>query len=307
MDLYQALIGAAPTDLQQQKALAEQLRRRRSFGELGALTGDRVLQPFGANMIKEADKYAEDIQGTRQKDIDNAQTKAYQDSQTSHMKAMEDLTRRGQTLDHIYQMLMAQAAMQKAENSGTQKPARLTYADRGKLENMASTVNAADSALSGFKDEYAQRFGPGPQSKLPNALSAVGLSTKAMDEASNWWAQWKLLYTLPQRNATFGATLTPNEHRAWAEADINPSMDPNTIRDRIGKVLKIVKSKGALMNKTYTTQYGEDLISDYGLPSEQDLIQPKGPGAPSVPAAKPGTLTPAEQAELAALRKKHGR
>jgi hypothetical protein len=275
-DLYQAIIGAAPTDVQKQAEIAAQLRRRRSFGELGALTGDRVLQPFGQGMTKQADEYAKLIGENREKGIDDAQTKAYQDAQTAHMKAMEDLTRRGQTLDHIYQMLMAQAAMEKADKTGQPKPARLTYADRTKLENMASEINGADDLMGTFDDKYAQRLGPGPQSKLPNALSAIGLSTPDMDKSANWWAKWKLLYTLPERNRTFGATLTPHEKAAWAEADINPSMDPKTIRDRVSGILKIVKNKGALMNKTYTTQYGADLISDYGLPDESSLIQPQG-------------------------------
>lgn len=304
MDLYQALIGAAPTDIQQQQALAEQLRRRRSFGELGALTGDRVLQPFGQGMSRQADEYAKEIQGTRQKDIDNSQTKAYQDAQIAHMKALEDITRRGQDLDHMYRMLMAQAAMEKADKTGTPKPSKLTFADRNKLENMASLVQAANSTMGDFKDEYAQKLGPGPQSRLPNALSAIGLSSKDMDEASNWWASWKLLYTLPQRNATFGATLTPHEKAAWDEADINPSMDPKTIKDRVGKVLTIVKNKGALMKKTYTHQYGDDLISDYDLPDEANLLQaPKS----SVSPAQSGELSPEELAELQMLRKKHGR
>lgn len=284
-DLYQALIGAAPTDLQQQAELAAQLRRRRSFGELGSLTGDRVLQPFGQGMIKQADEYAKELQGTRQKDIDNAQTKAYQDSQLAHMKALEEITKRGQDLDHQYRMLMAAASMQKAENSGVQKPAKLTYADRNKLENMSSLIRSAEDTIGGFQDDYAQKLGAGPQSRLPNALSALGMSTDDMDKSANWWAQWKLLYTLPQRNATFGATLTPHEKAAWDEADINPSMKPDTIRDRVGKVLKIVRNKGALMNKTYTTQYGKELISDYDLPGTEDLIQPQGHEAVSVPGA----------------------
>lgn len=296
-NLYEVLLGAAPTDPQKQAAVANQLRRRRSFGELGALTGDRVLQSFGEDATKSADNYAKLIQDTRQKDIDNAQTKAYQEGQLGHMRATEDLTRRGQNLDHVYQMLMAQAANERAEKTGTPKTARLTYADRNKLEQTAGIINNADELLSSFKKEYTQKFGPGPQSKLPNAMSAVGLSNRGMDEAANWWAGWNLIYSLPQRNATFGATLTPTEKRSWSESDINPAMDENTIRARAQTVVNILKQKGYLMNKTYQTQFDPEVIAEYGLPGAQTPQES--------PAPKAGALTPEEQAELMELRRKH--
>lgn len=274
-DLYSYLIGAGP-DKQTQSAIADQLRRRRSFGELGSLTGDRVLQPFGQAMSKQSDAYAKDLQNIRQKDIDNAQTKEFQTGQLGHMKGVLAETTRKDTMEHVFQMLMAQAALEKADKTGSVKPSKLTYADRTKLENMAQLVNGADDTMSTFKDEYAQRLGPGPQSKLPNALAAVGIGTPGSKDAANWWGQWNLLYTLPQRNATFGATLTPHEKQAWAEADIGPSMSGAQIRDRVGRVLKILKSKGGLMNRTYHAQYDPEVIDSYGLPGEENIMGPAG-------------------------------
>lgn len=278
-DLYSYLIGSAPTDKQKQAEIASQLRRRRSFGELGALTGDRVLQPFGAQMSQKADEYAGMLQNTRQKDVDNAQQERYQAGQLDHMKEVERLQERGQNLDHLYQMLMAQAALNRADKAGP-KPSRLTYSDRNKLEQMSGMIRDADETLDTFNDKYAQQFGPGPQSKLPNFMSSIGLSTDNMDEGANWWAKWNLIYSLPQRNATFGATLTPTERQAWAESDINPSMDPKTIKSRAGKVVEILKRKGAMMNRTYQNQFDPELISDYDLPGEEYLQPPAGGHGP---------------------------
>jgi hypothetical protein len=42
-NLYDVLIGEAPTDADKAAATAAALRRRRAFGELGVLSGDRVL------------------------------------------------------------------------------------------------------------------------------------------------------------------------------------------------------------------------------------------------------------------------
>jgi len=140
-DLYQTLIGPPP-GINQHSAVADQLRRRRSFGELGAISGDPVLQPFGKGQVAESDQYAKQLQDTRQKDIDNSQTQQYQTAQLNHMKTLTDLEKRGQDLDHIFKMMMAEAALEKADKTGMQKPQKLTYADRTKLENMSSMVNA---------------------------------------------------------------------------------------------------------------------------------------------------------------------
>lgn len=86
-DLYQYLISGAPTQ-DQVPAIVDQLRRRRSMGEVGMLTGDKVLAPFGQSMVRQSDAYAGDLQNIRQKDADNAQTKAYQDAQLKHMSAV---------------------------------------------------------------------------------------------------------------------------------------------------------------------------------------------------------------------------
>lgn len=291
-DLYNFLIGNGP-DKQSQSAIADQLRRRRSFGELGSLTGDRVLQPFGQGMSQQADKYATQLQDIRQKDADNAQTKEFQTGQLSHLKGALAETTRKDTMDHVFQMLMAQAALEKADKTGTTKPSKLTYADRTKLENMSQLVNGADDTMGQFKDEYSQRLGPGPQSKLPNAMAAVGIGTQGSKDAANWWGQWNLLYTLPQRNATFGATLTPHEKQAWAEADIGPSMSGEQIRDRVSRVLKILKSKGGLMNRTYRAQYDPEVIDSYGLPGEENIMGPAGaPAGHGSPAAIPGQGAP---------------
>lgn len=319
-DIYSALIGEAPTSKEQQAALAAQLRRRRSFGELASFTGDRVLQPFGTNLATSADEYAGALQGIRQKDADNAQTQAYQTGQLDHMRAMEELTRRGQNLDHIYQMLMARAAMQKAEKTGNPKPSRLTYADRTKLEDVASMINQAGESSSGFQDDFTQRFGPGPQSRLSNTLASMGVATDEGKKASDWWAKWNLIYTLPQRNATFGATLTPGERQSWYESDINPSMDAQQVRERIKKITRILEQKGALINKTYSAQFDPELVAQYGLPTEEELsardaaeqgamadqMATPVPQPASTPSG-PAPLTPEELQELQALRQRFGR
>lgn len=299
-DIYEAMIGAAPQNQAQQTAVAGALRRRRALGELGNLTGDQVLQSFGAKLTGDTDAQVKLLQDTRQKDADNAQTKSYQDAQLKHMGDVLAETKRNNDMMNQSRLLQALAAMQKAENAGKNKPGfKMTLGDRRKLEDISQSITQGDSLGATFKDEYAQKLGAGPQSKLPNTLSSVGLGSKGMDEAANWWAQWNLVYSMPQRHATFGATLTPGEKQSWLESDINPSMDPKTIKERVQKVMKILKDKGGLMDKEYRALgAAPELMDIYGLG--------QGEAPPSAPAAE-GALTPEEAAELDMLRKKHGR
>lgn len=306
MDLYDALIGEGPSDKARTAELAAALRRRRAFGQLGMLTGDKVLSPLGKSMSRSADDTASSLQDIRQKDIDNRRTQEYQQGQLQHMQGTleesrrsanmrDETTRRGQDLD--YEAAMLRAAIQ-AKKAAEGKPPKLTYSDRNKLENLSNLLHGAESLADGFKEEYTQKAGPGPQSRLSNTMASFGLGTQGMKEAANWWAQWNLIYTLPQRNITFGATLTPTEKQAWFESDINPAMDAKQIKERIGKVQDILKRKGKLATKTYKAQgFSPDTIDSYELGEETPAQQP-GEGSP---------LDDAEMAELKALREKYGR
>lgn len=267
MDDYRILLGAAPTSEEQVRALAESLRRRRSFGELGALTGDRVLQPFGQGLSAQADKYAAQTQATRQKDIDNAQTKAYQDAQLQHMEDVLKETIRANNLDYSAQMAGIKqrnaAAMLDFLTGSNTDFRKMTDSTRNKLLQHADTLGTLKLQLDSFTPEYTQILGPGAQSRLPNVAARLGLGTKGTKEAQEWWAGWSRFYTLPVRNLLFGATLTPNEQRAWDQADINPGMDPAQIRTRIDAVMSEAKRSAKRRGQVMSTEgFDPQIIKD---------------------------------------------
>lgn len=248
-NLYDVLIGEAPSDADKAAATAAALRRRRSFGELGIISGDRALGKLGSGMVGQADSYADRLQQTRQQDIDNAQTKSYQDSQIGHMgsvlaetmranKERERLTARGQDL-----ALLAAQARARASN----KPPKLTVADRRDLTQGAALVGNVQDLLSGFKDDYAApqvvgRSIPGAR-PLSNALSSMGLGSKEMDDAQQWWAASDRLYSLFERNKLFGATLTSNEMKAWAQANANKNMKPDQVKAMLNDILRVAQEE----------------------------------------------------------------
>lgn len=267
MDIFESLIGPAPNDPQKLQAVAEALRQRQNMGTVGAITGDKVLAPVGQSMMSGADQYAKQMQDTRQKDADNAQTKAYQDAQLGHMGQVLKETIRNNNLDYAAAMANTNADMFKTTMSGQKFP-KLTNPDRTKLEKASNVYTGVTDLIAGFKPEYTQKIGP-VVSGLPNALAAVGIGTKGSKEAADWWAGWRQMYTMGERNQLFGATLTPAEQKSWAQNDINPNMDPEQIKQRAAVIHGIIAKRAALLGKTYSHQFGPEIISDYGLPDIQ--------------------------------------
>lgn len=271
-DIYDALIGAAPTDAEQQKAVADMLRRRRNFGELGALTGDRVLQPFGQNMSKQTDNYATQIQDTRQHDIDDAQTKAYQTGQLGHMSGVLDETKRNNDLEHQDRMAQLRAQIEAAQikadaksNGGFRK---MTDNTRNSILSTVDTFTGVDNLEKTFKPEYTQKLGTVAglvgAGGLPNALARMGIGTEGSKEAAQWWAGWNEIRTLPERNRLFGATLTPNEKSEWDKVDINPNMDEKQILAGVARIKTILQRHATNRARGMVSErYDPDMINEY--------------------------------------------
>lgn len=322
-NLYDVLIGEAPSDADKAAATAAALRRRRSFGELGIISGDRALGKLGSGMVGQADDYAGRLQQTRQQDVDNAQTRKYQEGQLGHMggvlnetmranKERERLTSRGQDMS----LLAAQARAR-----GANKPPKLTVADRRDLTQGAALVGNVQDLLTSFKDDYAapQVMGksiPGAR-PLSNALSSMGIGSKDMDEAQQWWAASDRLYNLFERNKLFGATLTSNEMRAWANANANKNMKPDQIKSMLNSILGVAQEElqanvegfqaggydtdqvDALTQRSFPKATGpEESVAEEALPDEDFVMDDEDFG----------DLSEDEIKELIELRKKvHGR
>lgn len=291
-DLYSYLIGASPTAPQKQQAIADQLRRRRSFGELGALTGDRVLQSFGQGQMSSADTAANQLQDIRQKDIDNAQTKVYQEGQLKHLKAVEDLTRRGQTLDHIYQMMMAQAALEKADKAGAQKIPKLRQGDIKDLQDISQDIgefNNLEQYIKGggkfgavkiFEDSQGKGGIPLPGVRqLKNFGAGMGIGTDQDKEAFSMKQRFDRLYTIGARNRLFGATLTANEQRAWNQANPSVRQTDEQLLQALPVMRKIFEKRlGNKARGLMRENYDPDAIAEYADLGNVDISGQGGHG-----------------------------
>lgn len=324
-DLYSALIGKSP-DAEGQKAIAAALRRRRAFGELGALTGDPVLQSFAKEQLASADNAADQLQATRLADVDDAQTRSYQEGQLGHMggvlkesiraQDMDDsTTRRGQDMNLLEAMFRAE------RGAGASKVPRLRVSDIKGLQDLAQDVGSMEGIESFIKNggkfgavEFAGVPIPGARS-LKNALAARGIASKEDKQAFQAKQAFDRLYTLGARNRLFGATLTSNEQTAWENANPSIRQSDAQIAEAIPILRKVIAARLESTRKGLKAENYSPEAVDYfssipglNLPVGDGGEAPEGSavpsGAPPSSAEQP-QLTP-RQKRIMELKAKHG-
>lgn len=306
MDIYDTLIGKAPSKADEQKAVAALLRKRRAFGALGTLTGDQVLGAFGKQQITSADNAAEQIQKTRLADVDNEQTAKYQEGQLGHMggvlaesiraQNMDDATtRRGQDLS-----LEGALARAKATAAG-KKPPRLRVSDIKNLQDLSQDIGSMqglEKFLSGGGKFGAKEVAgipiPGYRS-LANTMAARGLGSKEDKTAFLAKQEFDRLYTLGARNRLFGATLTPSEQVAWEDANPSTRQSDEQIAIAIPILRKVIQQRLKNMGTGLAKEgYNAEAIGEYSSIPGLELPVAGGPSAAASAsdAAAPATVQP---------------
>jgi hypothetical protein len=237
-NIYEMLIGAGPQNEEQLRTTADALRQKDYMSKIGMLTGDDVLAPFGKVMGKQTDEQVKDLQGVRQFGITEKRARDALNSADEYHKALLKIQQQKADQEGSYRKALAAAKVR-----GTY--AKPSFSMLNDVSAKAETVAQVGNLLSGFQDKYTKTLGnTGPLNLLPNALAQRGIGTEASLEANDWWGNWQMNFTLPLRNQLFGATLTANEQAAWEGAgEINPSMDPNIVRQRIQTLKAAAESR----------------------------------------------------------------
>lgn len=283
-DLYEMLIGSGANSPEKVQAAVQALRRDRTFGDLGMMSGDKALAPFGQRIGQRADANATSLQGIRQSDADNAQTKNYQDQQIGHMKdTLAAQTARDADMA-AYRKRMADAAMLRASKTGAPKaPKALSDKGIAVLTDARLQLEKTKNLKDTFKEDYGSTGMPGERT-LGNSLAKLGLGTKHSKEAQNWWREFNIDYTLPVRNKTFGATLSTNEQAAWADAAAGKEMTGAQIKDILGSLERWQSAQLQSLGDTYREGYNPAMV-DAAL---QNTGSPGASGASVTPAAPSG-------------------
>ena len=179
---------------------------------------------------------------------------------------------------------------------GLRKDKDLSPAAGRDLSELATIATNFDSLGASFRDEYAgMGVTGGIRTGLARKLGSAG--TANQQALGEWWKDFDRLINLPQRNEMFGASLTPPEKQAWAEAqNISPGSDPAVVRRAFAKLTGIVKAK--------VKAQGEALVADgYGADVVNKVTLGLVGGAQQAPAASGGDTPPVE----GAIKTKSGR
>lgn len=114
-DIYSAIIGEPTSDKEKLILIAQQLRKKQLLGQLGQITGDRVLSPMGAGMVKQVGEQAEDI-GRRG---ETARYRRYQEKQSADSLAQRQAEQKAQEAHDRAQLAYQYKAL--ADNNETRR------------------------------------------------------------------------------------------------------------------------------------------------------------------------------------------
>lgn len=166
--------------------------------------------------------------------------------------------------------------------------------ERVALVDMAGQAKTLEDLSARFKDEYAGH-GPLGAIKVDAAQKAGSWASPADQEMGAFWADFSKFIDLPERNKTFGASLSAGEKSSWEGAkNIKPTSDPALIRKTLGKMHSIIQDKlGARAGALTAEGFNPEAISalTYGMAGDNKTKSATG-------------LSPEKQARLEELRRK---
>jgi hypothetical protein len=177
--------------------------------------------------------------------------------------------------------------------------------DISKLTEEGTKAKNIGEFQSTFADSYGG-YGGGWKAvaDLKMLAGRTGWANKDQEAASTWWQGYDK-YKTQVRNEMFGSALTPSEQFEFEKADVNPSLDPKTIRQNLKRQHDIIQN--ALKRKTGALKaggYNPQVIDEaYGMqPGMQEAATP--PAAPPLASSATPTLdaNPQYQADMAGGR-----
>jgi hypothetical protein len=138
----------------------------------------------------------------------------------------------------------------KEANAAKEKPRNMSISDITKLSEEGGKFANITGFGNSFKDEYAGHTILGEGANVAGRYLPEAVVGKSAKEGADWWQSYDRYKNLV-RNELFGSALTKGETEAFEKADINPRMDPETIKTNLGKqkaaVEKLLKNKATAM------------------------------------------------------------
>lgn len=251
-------------DQRQKELLAQGLRGRKDVGTLAMLSGDPTTMNFGGAMSGDVERRVE--QRLREKE-----NKARRDLQQGYYDQL------GSQFDEMMEFRYADLESRKEIASLKNTMARIKAPTDTAMKEAARVTGAYDNlrTITGsFKDEYAKGAGTGSmipyEGDLANWWGKRAWAGEATREQAEWWSNYQNLYELPQRNEMFGSALTETEKQAWKDANIDPNMGAETIRNRLATLQTIAQKAMTRMARNHAAVYDPDWVMNAYGPYFQD-------------------------------------
>jgi hypothetical protein len=170
----------------------------------------------------------------------------------------------------------------------------LTKGDTDRLEELRGQKDSFTELGATFKREFA---GGGPLGTAAVAKDAVmgSLASKEGQERAAWWANFAKWVDLPERNKTFGASLSAGEKASWESAkNIKPGNDPELIEKQIKKMNEVIDAVAKRRGRSLAKGgYSLESIEEYTGPLGLDGAA--GGGNPEFPGLSPEEIEQAKQ------------
>ncbi len=179
LDIMLMQTGDRDTDMQ--RALSDGLRRRREIGQLGQLTGDEVLAPFGKGLSLSADREVLKEMDRAEKASQRELTSGYYDFQKAQAGLAQTMALRKQTETERHNRAMegrVNAALQKTLDRDVQKlSANITKAQ---LPDLQAGIAQIDDELRPYIENNEGLPGVGGMSNIGEwAFTEGGRAMKA--------------------------------------------------------------------------------------------------------------------------------
>lgn len=151
----------------------------------------------------------------------------------------------------------------------------LTTKDSTVLEKNSAQLFQVETAIAGFKPEYAGKTFGGEVLMAATRVAPDSITNPELRNAASWWSSYDR-YKNVVRNELFGASLTANEQEAFNKADINPNMSPELIKKNLALQQKILRVANA--RKAATLVAGNVNPEQVSIASSIDFTGRENPG-----------------------------
>ena len=250
-DQYSTIFGS-PTSDEDKQRLIQHLRKQDAMGVLAQLSNSGALPSVGKQLSSSAQTSADRLRRAYQTEQGDIQEQTRYDDKvaleaerykekTAAIDAKTKQTQANWQKDYDLDLVKTHDAYIKNQNKD-KAYTKLSTKQQDKFDILNDTAPEIIRVIDKFEEGFGSDIGFGAGT-ISNIVARVG--GQHMDESDRkrqqWWADYDLMYTLPERHELFGSALTTNEKASWAAASISKEMSDAQIMTQLKKLRALMR------------------------------------------------------------------